>query len=214
MDEEIYKQRKRSGGHDLSHKMRSTKGSRFVADERMKKTSKLSSIALSFLSVEIIAINLMDISGIMQPSVTASPEYFSNLVSTGTIILSILVLVFGVLENAKQFDLKAERYHKCGVEINKLFNILKVELAKNNNEDFNDSDFLNELNTKYEAILESYSNHEIIDFWSYQIQNNWIYDLSPYEILKKRFLIYFRSTFIYHILILAGPISMLFFVFK
>ena len=158
--------RRVSGGHELAFKMWSTKGARFCADERCKKTSKLSNFTIAFLSFEVIALSIYSLSGEMDSFID------SKTITVSTLIFSILFLVLSIFENAKEYNLQARNYHACAIEIGKLYTTLKIELSKNKDEDFNDSSFLKDLEIKYEAILEKYPNHEQVDYLRFKINRS------------------------------------------
>lgn len=191
--------RRVSGGHELAFKMWSTKGARFCADERCKKTSKLSNLTIAFLSFEVIALSIYSLSGELDNFID------SKTITVSTLILSILFLVLSIFENAKEYNLQAKNYHACGIEIGKLYTTLKLELSKNKDEDFNDAILLKGLEIKYEAILEKYPNHEQVDYLRFKINRSDDFKINWFQSKMTLLKIYGRTKLIYHSLILAGP---------
>lgn len=192
--------RRKSGGHNLAFKMWACKGARFVADERCKNTAKLSSFTLAFLSFEVIAISIYSLTGNLNNVLE------NKTISALTLILSILFLVLSIFENAKEYSVKAKEFHNCGLEIGKVYSKLKLILAKNKDEDYNDEKILDEISKEYEVILEKYENHEEIDYKQFRINKKKDFKVGNWEKIKNVFSIYFRSQFLYHFLILIGPI--------
>jgi hypothetical protein len=194
--------RKRSGGHELAFKMWTTKGARFCADQRCKKIAKLSTFTIAFLSFEIIAITIYSLySGQEDPD-------SSKTITVFTLILSILFLVVSIFENAKGYNLQAHRYHSCSLEIGKIYTKLKIILAKNQDEDFNDYAILEEKEIQYEACLEKYENHEQIDYMSFKLIRKIDFEIDFWEAMIMRLTIYWNSKLMYHALIISGPIAL------
>jgi len=195
--------RKTSAGHDLAYKMWATKGSRFQADERNKKLSRISTLTISFISVEVIALNLFSIANLTPVFVDV------DFLSLFTVIGSIFILLFSVLENAKSYKSKALTHHACALEIGKVYTKLKRVLASNENKDFNDDEVLESTEAEYDKILEKYENHQNVDFQKFLLDRHRDFHLGWKERWGKRINIYFRTWFVYHFFILIGPMLML-----
>ncbi len=106
---------------ELNYKIWSTKGSRFNANKRVVQVSKLSNLCNSMLSVYLIAIGLLSVYNIYNEKL-----YSENLIAYSITCLSILLLVFGQIENAKEYSSKAKEYHNCGLELSSLYNELRI----------------------------------------------------------------------------------------
>ena len=113
-----------------------------------------------------------------------------------------------IFENAKGYVLQAHKYHSCGLAIGKIYTKLKIELAKNQDEDFNDYKVLEEKEVAYEACLEKHENHEQIDFMAFKLIRKVEFKIGRWEAIKMRVLIYWNSKLMYHALIIAGPIAL------
>lgn len=195
--------RRISGGHNLIFKMWATKGARFVADERCKKIYSLSSFTIAFLSFEVIAISIYSLTGNFENIIE------SKVITALTLILSILFLVLSIFENAKNYNVKAKDYHNCGLEIGKVYSKLKLILAKNNNEDYNEQEELDILQKEYEDILDKYENHEEIDYLQFQVNKKNDFGTDYWKVKKNKISIYFESKFLYHFLVVIGPILLI-----
>lgn len=202
----VKEKRRTSGGHNLAFKMWSTKGARFVADERCKATATLSTFTIAFLSFEVIAISIYSLSGSLNNYID------SNTTTAWTLILSILFLVLSIFENAKNYSLKAKNYHNCGLDIGKVYSKLKQILANNEDKDYNDQTELNKLSTEYEDILVKYENHEQIDYLQFQVNKSKDFEINWWIKTKSQIMIYRKSSFLYHILMLTGPILLFIYI--
>jgi hypothetical protein len=104
---------------ELNHKLWSTKGARFEANNRLKEKAFLSNTSLAFISSYLIIINLV-------------PLYFENLklspelIGFFTTALSILLLVFTQIESSNEYKLNAHFYHSCALKISNLYNDLRI----------------------------------------------------------------------------------------
>jgi len=195
--------RRVSAGHNLAFKMWSTKGARFVADERCKKTYKLSNFTIAFLSFEVIAISIYSLTGNFDSIVE------TKIITAWTLILSILFLVLSIFENAKNYNVKAKDYHNCGLEIGKVYSKLKMILATNGDKDFNDLNVLNPLQEEYDKILDKYENHEEVDYAQYKNNKKIDFKISKYDVFKNKVIIYFNTKLLYHFLIIIVPIILI-----
>ena len=150
---------------ELNHKIWCTKGTRFNADKRLKKKSKLSNITISILSAYLIIASLFSVYNINQNS---DNDIINYLITA----LSILLLVVSMHENNQDYKLKAFNFHSCGLELAEIYNKLRtfktLEGEKNESEI---SDFCSEINFKYQSILNKYDNHEDIDYDTFRIKD-------------------------------------------
>lgn len=150
---------------ELNHKIWCTKGTRFNADSRFKKKSKLSNISVSILSAYLIIASLFSVYNFNQNS-------DDNIISYLVTALSILLLVVSMHENNQDFKLRAFNFHSCGLELAEIYNRLRtfktIEGEKSESEI---SDFCSEINDKYQSILNKYDNHDDIDYDTFRIKN-------------------------------------------
>ena len=187
---------------ELNYKIWSTKGSRFNANKRLLEISKLSNLCNSILSVYLIAIGLLSVYNIYNEKLCNE-----NLIAYSITCLSILLLVFGQIENAKEYGMKAKEYHNCGLELSKLYNELRI--FKTLNESCTTQDkrlFTLKISDDYQRILEKHQNHEPIDNELFKSKTAKYHELSWFDVVKIKIEYYFRTAFLYHLLIILPPI--------
>jgi uncharacterized membrane protein (DUF485 family) len=163
-------------------KLWETKGSRFIAANRLELHDKWSTITISIISVYIISINL----AIILPK---QPEFLSTeIITYSTICLSILVLVVSLILTSRSYRMRADKYHECGRKINEIYDQLCI--WKNTAENPNRTDLIN-MSKNYYTILDNYENHSRLDYLMF-IGNN----LSDYKVkCKPLFWIYINIRY-------------------
>lgn len=187
---------------ELNYKIWSTKGSRFNANKRLLQVSKLSNLCNSMLSVYLIAIGLLSVYNIYNEKL-----YNENLIAYSITCLSILLLVFGQIENAKEYSLKAKEYHNCGLELSGLYNELRIFKTLIENPSLDDKlRFTQKISNEYQRILEKFENHEPIDNDLFISKTAKYHKIRLLEVIKIKMEYYFRTSFLYHFLIVILPI--------
>ncbi|WP_062056482.1 SLATT domain-containing protein [Sediminicola sp. YIK13] len=187
---------------ELNYKIWSTKGSRFNANKRLLKVADLSNLCLSMLSVYLIAVGLLSVYNIY--STDAIDE---NLIAYSITCLSIILLVFGQIENAKDFSTKAKQFHTCGLELSKIYNDLRIFKTLNEKPKLSDKkEFAETLSDKYERILERHENHQPIDHNMFRASKADYHELSKIGVFKIKTDYYIKTRLIYHVLIILPPI--------
>jgi len=150
---------------ELNHKIWCTKGTRFNADSRFKKKSKLSNISVSILSAYLIIASLFSVYNVNQNS-------DENIISYLVTALSILLLVVSMHENNQDYKLRAFNFHSCGLELAEIYNRLRTfKTLEGEKSESEISDFCFEINNKYQSILNKYDNHDDIDYDTFRIKN-------------------------------------------
>lgn len=150
---------------ELNHKIWCTKGTRFNADSRFKKKSKLSNISVSILSAYLIIASLFSVYNINKNS-------DDNIISYLVTALSILLLVVSMHENNQDYKLRAFNFHSCGLELAEIYNRLRTFKTLEGEKSASEiSDFCFEINNKYQSILNKYDNHDDIDYDTFRIKN-------------------------------------------
>ena len=150
---------------ELNHKIWCTKGTRFNADSRFKKKSKLSNISVSILSAYLIIASLFSVYNVNQNS-------DENIISYLVTALSILLLVVSIHENNQDYKLRAFNFHSCGLELAEIYNRLRTfKTLEGEKSESEISDFCFEINNKYQSILNKYDNHDDIDYDTFRIKN-------------------------------------------
>ncbi len=105
---------------ELNYKIWSTKGSRFNASTRLTQTSRLSNLSINLLSVYLTAVGLLGVYNLHFNQLN------EDLIAYSITSLSILALVFGQIESAKDFALRAKEFHSCGLELSEIYNELRI----------------------------------------------------------------------------------------
>ena len=150
---------------ELNHKIWCTKGTRFNADKRLKKKSKLSNITISILSAYLIIASLFSVYNINQNS---DNDIINYLITA----LSILLLVVSMHENNQDYKLRAFNFHSCGLELAEIYNRLRTfKTLEGEKSESEISNFCSEINFKYQSILNKYDNHEDIDYDTFRIKD-------------------------------------------
>ena len=181
---------------NLSDKIWYTEKARFVASRRMKRNRVSSNVALSMISLQIIAINLL----VFLPSI----EQYSTRITILTIILSGFILVLSLLISLLQYERKEMNYHQCGLELDHLNQSIKLlESFDEPIDQKKRQEFLDE----YARILAKYNqNHTTFDY---------LYACGKMNKFFKfvRWYVFDVNTF-YCILVLLIPILSLFLIFR
>lgn len=150
---------------ELNHKIWCTKGTRFNADSRFKKKSKLSNISISILSAYLIIASLFSVYNFNQNS-------DNNTISYLVTALSILLLVVSMHESNQDYKLKAFNFHSCGLELAEIYNRVRTfKTLEGEKSESEIRDFCFEINNKYHNILNKYDNHDDIDYDTFRIKN-------------------------------------------
>ena len=189
---------KKDFGVELNFKLWTTKGARFAASDRNKKLNSLSYQTIGYLSAYLIIINLINVYDLPYLSKMSSQS-----LGFWTTALSILILIFSQFENAKNYSIKSEKYHQCGLEIAELYNKLRmIKTFENVNDHENE---IRKISEEYDIALKKYENHAPIDLKAFTTTKPKYFKLSRFCILKINIEKYFKIKFKYHLMI-YGPI--------
>ena len=192
---------------ELNFKIWVTKGARFCADKRLLRLHTLSASATSFLSAYLIIVSLMPL---YLPSVFGKlPNNALPLLITG---ISILLLVYTIIESSKDFKLRAYKYHECALKISRLYNELrqlKTELDAEKKKTG-----LGEISVRYDDIIGHFENHDPIDYDIFQTQKPEYFYLSRLQICWRHIRYYAQVQFGYHLVIVVPPALVAFLVLR
>ena len=195
---------------ELKHKMWSTKGSRFNASQRMQKKEKYSLLSISFLSAYLIIFGLLSVYDLY--SLKNLPP---NLLPFSITTLSILLLVFSLFENSKNHSTRALQFHKCSLEIARLYNELQIfksyKKDASNNEKEN---FSKKIQDEYQNILENHENHLRIDNNKFKMGHSDYYTIQWYEWVTFPLVDFIMTQLIYLLLIITPGIFLIFTLLK
>lgn len=182
---------------ELNFKLWVTKGARFCADKRLLRLHTLSALATSFLSAYLIIVSLLPL---YVPSVSDNlPNNALPLLTTG---ISILLLVYTLIESSKDFKLRAHQFHQCALKISKLYN----ELRQLKGEEASAKKAgMRSISTRYDEVLEIYENHDAIDYDIFQTQKPEYFHLSRLQVWSRHLRYYGVVQFRYHLVIVIPP---------
>lgn len=178
---------------ELKHKIWSTKGTRFTADSRLKTIAKYSTLSISFLSAYLIIFGLVSVYNLYNPNAIDA-----NVIAFTITALSILVLVFSLLENAQNYPVKAKNFHDCALDLADLYN--ELQNYKSYEKDASESDkleFCKKLQKEYQSILRRYENHDPIDNKFFRIKHPDYYQIKWYEWIRTPTIYFIKTRLIY-----------------
>ncbi|WP_293742054.1 SLATT domain-containing protein [uncultured Pedobacter sp.] len=192
---------------ELNYKIWSTKGARFHAHSRLKRLSKISGLCNSLISVYLTAAGLLSVYNIY------NSQWISESVTAYSVTcLSILALVFGQIESAKDFNVKAKEFHACGLELSELYNELRIfKTLRPNATDPEKEEFAKYSSGKYQRILEKYDNHLPIDNSRFKATKPDYHNMSSFDVFRAWFNYHVSTFFIYYFLIVIPPLVIIIF---
>lgn len=187
---------------ELKHKIWSTKGTRFTADSRLKLIAKYSTLSISFLSAYLIIFGLVSVYNLYNPNAIDA-----NVIAFTITALSILVLVFSLLENAQNYPVKAKNFHDCALDLSDLYNELQNYKSYEKEATENDKlEFCKNLQKEYQNILRRYENHDPIDNKVFRIKFPDYYNVKCYDWIWTNILYFINTQLIYIAMILVPGI--------
>ncbi|CAM2823641.1 SLATT domain-containing protein [Pseudoalteromonas distincta] len=144
----------------LNNRIWRTKGSRFNAYRRLAKKNSTLTFVTSCSSIHLLAISILQLTNLVSISVNQS-----RWLSFISIIISIIILAYGLYENGKEHGLKSERHHSCGIELDGCYSKLQFIEDNETSKVIDIADEYNQITAKY--LL----NHETIDDLYFKLQN-------------------------------------------
>nr|WP_067287220.1 SLATT domain-containing protein [Marinobacterium profundum] len=200
MDDNFKKLRK-----ELDDKIWRTKGARFNAHRRLNKKQNLVVFVTSVSSIHLISLSILQISNVLLIT-----ERQDSLISFSSIIVSIVILVYGLVEGGKNYGLLSEVHHRCGIEIDRVYKRIFTS--------GNIADLLN-ISDTYDDLLQKFStNHDLIDDQFFIASHSKEYkETHSYSFLKRKTvsIIYlYKDMFIGLLAVLIPTITSLSILFK
>jgi len=195
---------------ELNYKIWSTKGARFHAHSRLKRLSKISGLCNSLISVYLTAVGLLSVYNIY------NSQWISESVTAYSITcLSILALVFGQIESAKDFNVKAKEFHACGLELSHLYNELRIfKTLKLNPTPAEQEEFAKKASATYQSILEKYDNHAPIDNSRFKATKPAYHNMGKFDVFRAWFNYHISTFVIYYFLMVVPPLAIILFFMK
>lgn len=184
---------------ELNYKLWVTKGARFEASERCEELDARYNRIVGWVSSYLIIFNVLTLCEI---PFLALPANYSTFIS---ISLSILILTFSQFAYAKNYSVHAKNYHKCALEISKLYDRLRVLKSKKR---CNDSDFeeIDKIRVEYEKTLDGYENHLPIDFKMFKLRKKEYFHVSVMSALLCNIKYFMLVRFVYYFCVYGLPI--------
>lgn len=186
---------------ELNYKIWSTKGARFNASKRLLVKDTLSNKAIAFLTAYLIIFGLVSVY-----QVSNSKIFNEKIIAFGSTTISILLLTFSQMEAAQDYKMRAHKYHECALKISKLYIKLRSFKTLTTYTEVEKKDFSEKLGSKYQKLLEHYTNHESIDYKLFMAQNNDYFKMPWRKIALTKLQLYWETKLLYHALIIAPPL--------
>jgi hypothetical protein len=93
----------------------------------------------------------------LKTAIAITPGQFTFI----SIALSILILIFGQLESANEYRLKAEKFSDCALEIGELYNKLRfIKTSNNTVDEINTLSY--EMSVEYDRLHKKYENAALV----------------------------------------------------
>lgn len=170
-----------------------TKGARFNASRRLILNHYWSAAAVAFLSVYSVVAGVVLLAG-------SNLQFNPTGVSIALIGVSIGILTLSLLESARSYQLRADRHHRCGMELNELYSEVRYASVRG------DDSVVPELTRKYHGILQKYEdNHAPADYEMFLAQHSDNFKLPWCKVVRAEVNWYWRSAGPYLAGIAAPP---------
>lgn len=182
----------------LNYNLWSTSRTRYIAARRLRSKDLRSSKAISFLSAYMIIFTLSD-----YLFLSHLEQYNGNYILLLNVTFSLLILIFSQLESSASYGVKSVKFHECGLEISHLYKQLRRLKSRYEGHD-KDEHFYEELeiiDDKYDQVLKSYDNHELMDFELFKSNYPKYEDhsLNGWQVFNIKRRHYFKDVAIYHL---------------
>lgn len=135
-----------------------TAKARYRASSRMNMHGVFSQWTLSLLAIGLIITSVLALSGV---NLNFSETYSSVM----QIIFSVMVLTYSLLLGMGNFNARAERFHRCGLELSRL--LRKVKPLKGSKGYATEYELISK---EYYDHLDKYENHKNVDFLSARVE--------------------------------------------
>lgn len=189
-------------GRELRTRMWKTRGSRFVARGRLRRTNILSVTTITLLSTYVIFVSIVLLA--FSGELYSVNEKWLNIINIG---LSLLVIVFSLLEFSRDYLGQAEAMNQSALKIGEIYSDLS---AKVDSGSLTQAD-LEAIERRYSDCLQQLpANHDPIDYFLFQVEHpkdfsGW---WSGREFLRwiAMCFIFVKSSWLYWLGILAFPV--------
>ena len=191
---------------ELNYKIWTTKGCRFNASTQLVKTGKLSDLAINMISVYLTFAGLLTVYNIN------SNILYDNILDDNLLVylitsISILALIFGQIECAKDYTLKTKEFHNCRLELSEIYNKLRIfKTLEENPTPERKTQFTEQISNSYQKVLEKYDNHLPVDNKVFKTKTANYHKLNFLKIIRYSLEHYFHSCLLYYFLIISPAI--------
>lgn len=184
---------------ELNYKLWSTKGARFIASQRLSTLDKLSVVSVSFMSIYLIIFNIAD-----RLIFSNCEGYKSDVFFILNIFMSIVILCLTLIISKEEYSKRSERHHQCGLEIGKLYKALRI--AKTMGQDDTLKEAVEDIDERYQHVLEKYENHTPIDRYKFLANSRHYEDnkTTATETVAYRSF-YILRVYVFHFLVIIIP---------
>jgi hypothetical protein len=182
----------------LYRKMKKTSKAYFNAAIRLRRHHQYSLWSLSFVSAGLIIMRLLSM---LQIRGRLSEFAFSFT----EIVLALFVLVISLLLSANNSSDKAEKMHRAGLELKLLCHQILPACRDNT-----DQALFSPTLEKYSTILNSYANHDNIDFDFVKLEYPKVYPLTFRQ--RCQIYVFYWLPYLIYGLLVAIPVGILLFV--
>jgi hypothetical protein len=142
---------------ELHRRVSVTAGARFQASRRLARQAKFAQWTIALLSVVLVFVSLVPALGL--PTEISTP--YLNAIQVG---LAVLVLVYSLLIGMDNYSVRADKMHRCGMELGRVERKLQTFLTREGTDANYES-----LSEQYFEILNQYENHEDVDYGFQQL---------------------------------------------
>lgn len=182
---------------NLLNKIWTTRGCRFQAHKRLNEVSNWSTWTINILTVYIISLSILALN---------PPSSYGFLEGKGgaifMICLSITILLTSVLENSKNYKLRADNMHRCAKELSFIYG--EICLIRDGIVTNEVPHLLVEIDRQYQKTIDKYDdNHTYLDYNKFQAINHSVFELSDGERFMINCKYYIKVKGIYILLIVA-----------
>ena len=163
---------------ELYRKMKKTAKARFNFARRLQSQHNLTAWTLSLFSAGLLIISTAKEFGV---PISVEDAWFKFIQFT----LGIVILVISLLLNSSRSSERSETMHRCALEINQLVHELLPSCKDESNEEIYEK-----IQFRYSNILNTYENHEPIDFQRVML------DYPDHYGITKKFRVYYNIRYI------------------
>jgi hypothetical protein len=150
-------------GAGLRSRLWKTKGSRFVARERLRATNTLSITTVTMLSIYVIVSSIVLLA--FSDQLNDLNEKWLNIINVG---LSVLIIAFSLIEASRDHLGAAETMNQSGLRIGEMYGVLSAKIEAGTLT----ADELESFEGEYASVLrESKLNHSNGDYTVFRIEN-------------------------------------------